>query len=95
MALMALLSMEQGEAVRMRRRAPFFMGKRLASGPSLPCCRTLSGKERFWCIGRQPGHEPELRGGLNSSIYPLPKRICDHPALCPPTSSSFAVAAID
>lgn len=52
MALMALLSMEQGEALRMRRR--------LARGPSLRCCRTLSGKERFWCIGREPGYEPEF-----------------------------------
>lgn len=44
--------MEQGEALRMRRR--------LARGPSLRCCRTLSGKERFWCIGREPGYEPEF-----------------------------------
>lgn len=46
----SLLSMEQGEALRMLRAVLLWeRGSQVV--PPLPSCLTPSGKERFWCIG--------------------------------------------
>lgn len=66
----SLLSVEQGEALRMRRRASFFFfffqGKEAPAVPPSPVVGLCLGRNGFGASGGSQEHEPEL----NSFILP-------------------------
>lgn len=81
----SLLSMEQGEALRMRPRAPFSWERGSPAVPPSPVVGLCLERNGFWCIGRKPGHEPELKNGFILSFATTPLFTLN---FFPPTSSS-------
>ncbi len=79
----SLLSMEQGEALRMLGGV-LLWGRGSRVVPPLPSCLTPSGKERFGAsaeTGRLPGRDPELRDSLILYFFGLLRISCDLPVL--------------